>query len=49
MSTHCVIARRLAKNVIQYGCIICDGDLDAVGLRLIRWYNTPKGVEYLSR
>lgn len=47
MSTHCVIARRLAKNVIQYGCIICDGDLDAVGLRLIRWYNTPKRVEYL--
>lgn len=47
MSTHCVIARRLAKKVIQYGCIICDGDLDVVGWRLIRWYNTPKRVEYL--
>lgn len=47
MSTHCVIARRLAKNVIQYGCIIYGGDLDAVGARLISWYNTPEKVKYL--
>ena len=42
-----IIARRLSDKYVQYGWSGNGGYFQAVGARLLEWYNTPDMVEYL--
>lgn len=47
MSTHCVFARRLTTEYIQYGCIIDDGYLEMAGCRLANYYKNDENIDWL--
>ena len=47
MGRAALIARRVASNVLQFGNISDDGDLEYVGPVLHKYYNTPEGVKKL--